>query len=294
MAITGAADCAGNRAGLTLTLSSTGKFKAQFDKTVDVTAAKLTLAGGDRSGECRDDFSPRGPSPWMRSIRTRPTSKRTKRPSGRAPIRCGNRSIRSRPYWSPMKAKRVDARTFAASLRRMAAALRGFHQENARAGTPRGRISFARQPLRRFTRRSTPAPGGCRTNSTNSWPRIRPRRPMNPRAPAGSPSCCLAWHLRAAAQMAYLVRNISRELRTAVADLSRGAEEVAGAAAQVSSSSQSLAHGASSQAASLEETSASSEEIRAMATAKHGDHARCGQSGVGIAAEIQRRQPRAE
>jgi len=46
--------------------------------------------------------------------------------------------------------------------------------------------------------------------------------------------------------------------------LADGAEQVAGAAGQVSSSSQALAQGASEQAASLEETSASTEEIHSM------------------------------
>jgi methyl-accepting chemotaxis protein/methyl-accepting chemotaxis protein-1 (serine sensor receptor) len=50
-----------------------------------------------------------------------------------------------------------------------------------------------------------------------------------------------------------------------VIQLAEGAEQVAGAANQASSSSQSLAHGSSEQAASLEETSASSEQINAMA-----------------------------
>ena len=57
----------------------------------------------------------------------------------------------------------------------------------------------------------------------------------------------------------------SRALRQAVTELSDGAEQVAGAANQVSVSSQSLAQGSSEQAAALEETSASSEEINAMA-----------------------------
>ena len=51
-----------------------------------------------------------------------------------------------------------------------------------------------------------------------------------------------------------VVRSINRELLTTVNELFEGAEQVASAASQVSSSSQSLAQGASEQAASLEET----------------------------------------
>jgi methyl-accepting chemotaxis protein/methyl-accepting chemotaxis protein-1 (serine sensor receptor) len=63
----------------------------------------------------------------------------------------------------------------------------------------------------------------------------------------------------------FVVRQINRTLRQAVAELSQGAEQTAGAASQVSSSSQWLAQGSSEQAASLQETSASSNEINAMA-----------------------------
>jgi methyl-accepting chemotaxis protein len=63
----------------------------------------------------------------------------------------------------------------------------------------------------------------------------------------------------------FLVRNVTRKLRQAIAELKQGAEQVASAASQVSSSSQTLAQGSSEQAASLEETSSSTEEINAVA-----------------------------
>jgi methyl-accepting chemotaxis protein/methyl-accepting chemotaxis protein-1 (serine sensor receptor) len=63
----------------------------------------------------------------------------------------------------------------------------------------------------------------------------------------------------------YVVRQINRSLGGAIAELSVGAQEVASAAAQVSSSSQKLARGASDQAALLEETSAACVEINSMA-----------------------------
>jgi methyl-accepting chemotaxis protein/methyl-accepting chemotaxis protein-1 (serine sensor receptor) len=61
------------------------------------------------------------------------------------------------------------------------------------------------------------------------------------------------------------VRAMNRTLVTAVTELTEGANQVAAAASQVSSSSQSLAEGSSEQAASLEETSAASGEIESMA-----------------------------
>jgi methyl-accepting chemotaxis protein len=67
------------------------------------------------------------------------------------------------------------------------------------------------------------------------------------------------------ALLALIVIQISKSLRHAAAELSRGADQVASAAAQVSTSSQALALGSSEQAASLEQTSASSEEIHSMA-----------------------------
>jgi len=62
----------------------------------------------------------------------------------------------------------------------------------------------------------------------------------------------------------FIIRN-SNQVLTAVANaLDEGSDQVASAAAQVSSSSQSLAEGASEQAASLEETSSSLEEMASM------------------------------
>jgi methyl-accepting chemotaxis protein/methyl-accepting chemotaxis protein-1 (serine sensor receptor) len=69
----------------------------------------------------------------------------------------------------------------------------------------------------------------------------------------------------AGAGVVWVVRGINVLLEGSIAELNDGAEQVATAAGQVSSSSQSLAQGASQQAASLEETSASSEEINSMA-----------------------------
>jgi len=63
----------------------------------------------------------------------------------------------------------------------------------------------------------------------------------------------------------FVVWGINRTLIAAIGELGEGAEQVAAAAGQVSSSSQSLAQGSSEQAASLEETSAASEQINAMA-----------------------------
>jgi methyl-accepting chemotaxis protein len=62
-----------------------------------------------------------------------------------------------------------------------------------------------------------------------------------------------------------IVRGANGTLRKAARELLAEAGLVAGAALQVSGSSQSLAQGASQQAASLEETSASTEEINSMA-----------------------------
>jgi methyl-accepting chemotaxis protein len=70
-----------------------------------------------------------------------------------------------------------------------------------------------------------------------------------------------------------MVRQINRTLGDAVGALSQGAEQVASAAAEISSSSQDLAQGASEQAASLEETSASSKEINSL-TARSADHSK--------------------
>jgi methyl-accepting chemotaxis protein len=67
-------------------------------------------------------------------------------------------------------------------------------------------------------------------------------------------------------------RSISRPIGRVVEGLNEGAGQVAGASAEVSSSSQSLAEGAAQQAASLEETSSSLEEMASM-TKQNADHA---------------------
>jgi len=65
--------------------------------------------------------------------------------------------------------------------------------------------------------------------------------------------------------LSYLMaRSIARPVDRIIEGLSEGAQQVAGASAQVSSSSQLLAEGSSEQAASLEETSSSLEEIAAL------------------------------
>jgi methyl-accepting chemotaxis protein len=69
-----------------------------------------------------------------------------------------------------------------------------------------------------------------------------------------------------------VVRGINRGLLRTVSELSTGAERVASAASQVSSSSHALAQGATEQAASLVQTSASSEEIHSMAR-RNTEHA---------------------
>jgi methyl-accepting chemotaxis protein len=70
--------------------------------------------------------------------------------------------------------------------------------------------------------------------------------------------------LMAGAIFLLIVRQINTALNEVVEDLSAGAERLASAASQVSSSSQDLAQGASQQAASLEETSTSSTEVNSI------------------------------
>ncbi|MBU2538437.1 MAG: methyl-accepting chemotaxis protein [Proteobacteria bacterium] len=62
----------------------------------------------------------------------------------------------------------------------------------------------------------------------------------------------------------FLGRGVSTTLKQISQSLNEGADQVAAAAGEVSSSSQSLAEGASQQAAAVEETSASLEEVGAM------------------------------
>lgn len=61
-----------------------------------------------------------------------------------------------------------------------------------------------------------------------------------------------------------LVKSITRPINKAIEGLNEGADQIATAASQVSSSSQSLAEGASEQAAAVEETSSSLEELSSM------------------------------
>jgi methyl-accepting chemotaxis protein len=80
-------------------------------------------------------------------------------------------------------------------------------------------------------------------------------------------------------------RQISRLLNQLVAQLSACAEEVVGAAGQVSTSSQILAEGASEQAASLEETSASLEELSSM-TKRNAESATQAKSAAGQTRQV--------
>jgi len=70
----------------------------------------------------------------------------------------------------------------------------------------------------------------------------------------------------------WMMRGADRTLKRIAAEIADGARQVAGAAAQVSSSSQALAQGSSEQAASLEQTSASTEELNSM-TQKNAENA---------------------
>ncbi len=63
----------------------------------------------------------------------------------------------------------------------------------------------------------------------------------------------------------FVVQQLGKELREGIAALNDGAEQVATAAAEISSASQSLAQDSSEQAARIQETSASSQEINSMA-----------------------------
>lgn len=65
--------------------------------------------------------------------------------------------------------------------------------------------------------------------------------------------------------VAFVVRMLDRQLRSAVQELSEGSDQVSSASTQVASSSQNLARDTSEQAAMIEETSASAEEINSMA-----------------------------
>ncbi len=68
-----------------------------------------------------------------------------------------------------------------------------------------------------------------------------------------------------------VVRTITSTMREMALELGEGAEQVASAASQVSTSAQSLSQGASEQASSLEETSASMQEMTSM-TRRNSEH----------------------
>ena len=71
----------------------------------------------------------------------------------------------------------------------------------------------------------------------------------------------------------FLTRAITKPLKAVINGLLTGAEELAGAAGQISTTSQSMAEGASEQAAAIEQTSASLEEMSAM-TAQNAENAK--------------------
>jgi methyl-accepting chemotaxis protein/methyl-accepting chemotaxis protein-1 (serine sensor receptor) len=75
----------------------------------------------------------------------------------------------------------------------------------------------------------------------------------------------------------WLVRDMVRTLRTVMAEMSQGAEQITAASGQVASSSQALAQGASEQAASLEETSSAGEQISTTAQRNADDSAAAAQ-----------------
>jgi methyl-accepting chemotaxis protein/methyl-accepting chemotaxis protein-1 (serine sensor receptor) len=63
----------------------------------------------------------------------------------------------------------------------------------------------------------------------------------------------------------WMILGLASTLRTTIAELAQGSEQITTASSQVASASQALAQGASEQAASLEETSAAGEQINATA-----------------------------
>jgi methyl-accepting chemotaxis protein len=82
-----------------------------------------------------------------------------------------------------------------------------------------------------------------------------------------------------------ITRSITKPIHRIIAGLSEGAEQVAAASSQVSSSSQSLAQGSSQQAAALEETTSSLQEMSSM-TRSNADSARQADVLMGEAARI--------
>jgi len=79
----------------------------------------------------------------------------------------------------------------------------------------------------------------------------------------GAGMTCLLLAIAFAA--AFVVRSVNRALLTTVGQIAGGAELVAAAAGQISTSSQSLAEGSSEQAASIEQTSSASQGVHSMA-----------------------------
>ncbi|HKW97512.1 MAG TPA: methyl-accepting chemotaxis protein [Bryobacteraceae bacterium] len=77
------------------------------------------------------------------------------------------------------------------------------------------------------------------------------------------------------------IGGMNARLHRAVAALTEGADQIASAAGQVSSSSQSLAQGTSEQAASLEQTSASSQEMASM-TGRNAENSRQSAELMGV------------
>lgn len=82
----------------------------------------------------------------------------------------------------------------------------------------------------------------------------------------------------------YIARSVSRPINRIIASISDGAQQVASASTQVSSTSQKLAEGSSAQAASLQETSSSMELLASM-TKQNADHAQQAKVMMG---EVQR------
>jgi methyl-accepting chemotaxis protein len=70
----------------------------------------------------------------------------------------------------------------------------------------------------------------------------------------------------------FITRSITKPIKSIIADLTDGSEQLAAASGQVASSSQSAAQGASEQASSLEETSSALEEVASMGR-KNADNA---------------------
>jgi methyl-accepting chemotaxis protein len=93
----------------------------------------------------------------------------------------------------------------------------------------------------------------------------------------------IGFNILVAFTMLWMVFKISSLLRQVAVELGKGAEHVAAAASEVSSSSQSLAQGSAEQAVSLDQTSASSEEINSMAR-ENADNLR---SAAGLVAQSQ-------